>query len=108
MVDVIGWSGAVLLLVAYALVSGKRLGGASARYQLLNVAGAVLLIVNSACYGAYPSAALNVVWAIVGLVALTRKGEQAGCGNPRNEPHPSAPRDGTTRPAHMRRKPPVG
>src|SRR5262249_10416809 len=108
MVDVIGWLGAVLLLLAYALVSGKRLDGASVRYQLLNVAGAVLLIVHSAWYGAYPSAALNVVWAIVGLVALTRKGEQSGCGDRSNEQHPSAPRDETTRPAHMRRKPPVG
>src|SRR5262245_58916586 len=73
MVDQISWSGAVLLSIAYALVSCKRLDGAGIRFQFLNVAGAALFVVNSTSYGAYPSASLNVIWVVIGLVAITRK-----------------------------------
>ncbi|HZV07245.1 MAG TPA: hypothetical protein VE999_19335 [Gemmataceae bacterium] len=73
MVDLIGWSGAILLLIAYALVSVKYVGGTSVGYQLLNIVGAVLLIVNSSYYGAYPSAILNLIWAAIAFIAIIRK-----------------------------------
>jgi hypothetical protein len=56
-------------------VSGKYVGGTSVGYQLLNIVGAVLLIVNSSYYGAYPSAILNLVWAAIASIAIIRKGE---------------------------------
>ena len=68
-IDVIGWLGAAALLAAYALVSAKRLDGDSMRFQLLNLLGAVFLIINSAYYGAYPSAFVNVVW--IGIAVAT-------------------------------------
>ena len=40
----------------------------------MNVAGAAGMIVNSGWNHAIPSAALNVVWAIIGVVALVRVG----------------------------------
>lgn len=58
-VDGLGWVGATLLLIAYALVSLRGYRGTSAPFQLLNLAGSALLIVNSAYYGAYPSAFLS-------------------------------------------------
>jgi len=67
--DILGWVGATLLLGAYVLVSSKRLEGDSLAYQLLNLAGSALLIVNSAYYGAYPSVGVNVVW--IGIAVLT-------------------------------------
>lgn len=71
-VDVLGWVGAAALLAAYGLVSTNRLKGDSQRYQVLNLVGAVLLIVNSLYYGAYPSVGVNVVWIGIGLLALWR------------------------------------
>ena len=68
-VDVIGWLGAAALLAAYGLVSSKRLDGDSMTYQLLNLICAVLLIVNSTYYGAYPSTFVNVVW--IGIAVVT-------------------------------------
>lgn len=67
--DVLGWVGAALLLLAYALVSIKKLEGDSVAYQLLNLLGSAFLIVNSAYYGAYPSVGVNVVW--IGIAAFT-------------------------------------
>lgn len=72
LVDVAGWLGAGALLSAYALVSSGRLRGRAIGFQLLNLAGAVGLLVNGVYHGAWPSAGLNSVWLVVGLTALTR------------------------------------
>ena len=69
-VDLVGWAGAGCLLLAYWLVSSGRLIGRSYSYQLLNIAGAVLLSVNSGYYGAFPSVGLNVVWIVVGVMTV--------------------------------------
>jgi hypothetical protein len=73
-IDIIGWAGAVLVLLAYALVSTNRVGAQSGRYQLLNIGGAIGLVANSAWNGAIPSAAVNVIWIGIGLYALRQGG----------------------------------
>jgi hypothetical protein len=72
LIDVAGWIGAVLLLLAYALVSSRKLAGDSVRFQLLNLSGGLLLAANSAYHGALPSVAVNAIWIVIGLVALLR------------------------------------
>lgn len=66
-VDIIGWVGAGCLLLAYWLVSSGRVIGRSWSYQLINITGAVLLTVNSAYHGAFPSVGLNAFWISIGL-----------------------------------------
>ena len=72
-IDILGWSGVVTLLIAYGMVSTKKLEGDSLIYQLLNLAGSVLLIINSFYNGAYPSVGVNVAWIGIAIFALTRK-----------------------------------
>jgi len=69
-VNLLGWTGVVLLLVAYGLVSSKRRSGDSLIYQSLNITGALLLIINSFYFGAYPSVGVNVAWVGIGLITL--------------------------------------
>jgi hypothetical protein len=71
-IALLGWVGAAVLLAAYALVSTKRITGDSAVFQGLNMAGGAALALNSAANGAWPSAALNVVWVAIGAVAMFR------------------------------------
>ena len=72
--DAIGWVGAVALLIAYALVSHKKLEGDSAMYQLLNISGSLLLAANTIFYGSYPSTFVNLIWAGIAVFAIvTRK-----------------------------------
>lgn len=71
-VDLAGWLGAGLLLLAYGLVSFQKLRADSIHYQLLNAAGSCGLIVNTAYYRAYPSAFVNVIWIIIAIVASYR------------------------------------
>lgn len=70
--EVVGWVGAVLILTGYGLLSAGRLDAKSPAYQWLNVVGAIGFILNSGWNGAWPSAALNVIWVGIGAVALAR------------------------------------
>jgi len=69
-IDIAGWVGAVGILAAYALVSAGRLRPASHAYQGLNLIGAIGLAINTWYYAAYPSTALNVIWAAIALYAI--------------------------------------
>jgi hypothetical protein len=71
-VEVAGWAGASLILLGYLLITAGKLTGQSAAYQWMNVAGAAGFIVNGWWHGALPSAVLNVVWLMIGAVALLR------------------------------------
>ena len=69
-----GWIGATELLVAYFLVSKGTLAGNSLRYQFLNLTGSVLLIINCAATGAWPSVIANAFYVAVGVnILLTVK-----------------------------------
>ena len=72
LIDVAGWVGMALLIGAYALVTAGRILGTSLLFQLMNLVGGAALMVNSAYYGAWPSAALNLVWVVIGVVGLAR------------------------------------
>lgn len=72
--DVVGWIGAAALLSAYAFVSSGRMHGRDTWFQLLNLGGALGLLVNGAYHGAWPSVGLNSVWFVVGGLALLRLG----------------------------------
>ena len=76
-VEVAGWIGAILILLAYLLLSAGRLTGQSKLYQWMNVVGAAGFVVNGWWHGAKPSAALNVLWFVIGAVALMRLARKA-------------------------------
>ena len=72
--DVIGWVGAAVLLVAYAMVSARKWEGHSSLFQFLNVSGSLLLAANTIFYGSYPSTFVNLVWAAIAVFTIvTRK-----------------------------------
>jgi len=66
----VGWVGAVGTVVAYALVSRRRLDANSMRFQTINVVGAGLLAVSAMSASNWPSTVSNLVWASVGAHAL--------------------------------------
>ena len=78
LMEVVGWIGAVLILAGYFLLSAGRLDAKSRTYQWLNVVGALGFIANSGWNGAWPSAALNVIWVGIGVVALARIASRRG------------------------------
>lgn len=71
-VEIAGWAGATLILLAYLLLSAGRLTGQSLVYQGMNVVGAAGFVINGWWHGAIPSAALNVLWLLIGAFASWR------------------------------------
>jgi hypothetical protein len=81
-VEVIGWTGALLILGAYALLSAGKLKARSLSYHLMNILGAAGFVVNSGWNGALPSAAMNVIWIGIGIYALWRRRQLPGESGP--------------------------
>ena len=72
LVEIAGWGGAVLILLAYLLLSAGRMTGQSLTYQMMNVVGAAGFVINGWWHGVIPSAALNVLWLLIGAIASWR------------------------------------
>ena len=73
LIDVLGWVGTTLYLIAYSLVSVKKVEGDSLPYQAMNIVAGILLVVNTLYWKAYPSLGLNAAWIGIGLFTLGRK-----------------------------------
>ena len=72
-IDILGWTGSILYLLAYALVSAKKTEGDSLLYQGINVFAGTLLVIYTLYLGAYATTGLNAVWVVIGLFTLGRK-----------------------------------
>ena len=72
-IDILGWTGSILYLLAYALVSMKKTEGDSILYQGINIFAGVLLVIYTLSLGAYATTGLNVVWVVIGLFTLARR-----------------------------------
>lgn len=73
LINILGWTGSVLYLLAYALISAKRTEADSLLYQGMNVVAGILLVVYTLSLGAYATTGLNAVWTAIGLITLGRK-----------------------------------
>lgn len=71
--EIIGTAGACLLLLAYFMVSSKRLALDSLLAHVLNLGGSVMLGMNAIVHGAVPPAMLNLIWALIAVVAMFRR-----------------------------------
>ena len=70
--EIIGWGGTGAILLAYLLVSTGKITSNSRKYQLLNLFGAIGIIINSGIHGTTPSVGLNVVWLLIALYGLVK------------------------------------
>ncbi len=71
-IEIIGWIGAVEVIIAYALNSNGKLKSDSVIFQMLNLTGAVFLIANTWYNAAYPSMVINIIWTAIAIGALVR------------------------------------
>jgi len=70
--DGLGWIGAACVLVPYALVSTGRLAGTTMSFRISNIAGGVLLMLNTWYHHAFPSMIVNVIWIAIGAYSMMR------------------------------------
>ena len=70
--ECLGWIGAVATLSAYALLSLNLISGNSVLYHLIFLTGCVGLAIVTYRHRAFQSVAVNVIFILLGLVAITR------------------------------------
>ena len=75
-VDIIGWLGGLLVVIAYFMNTTGRMDARNTCYQLLNLSGSIFLIIKTAIVGAYPSTAVNVIWVFIAISGLIKSFRQ--------------------------------
>lgn len=65
-----GWIGTILILAAYFLVSSRKIKPTSPVYQLLNLFGALGVLLNTFANKAWPAVSLQIAWSLIALVSL--------------------------------------
>jgi hypothetical protein len=70
--ELIGWLGFVLIVSAYLLITIKLVDVSSVAYHVMNLTGAMCMVVNAKHKGARPLFWLNIVWALVAIMGLVQ------------------------------------
>ena len=70
LMETFGWYGAAAILGAYALVSFSFITANGLIFQLLNLTGALGLMAIAYHKKVYQSVVLNIVWSIIGIIAI--------------------------------------
>jgi hypothetical protein len=86
LLEIVGWLGAALLIAAYGFVSYGLVDARGRAYQALNILGSLLIGVNSVWHGAWPSAALNIIWIGIAVGALAVAATQGRAAPDRTNP----------------------
>lgn len=72
-IEIVGWIGAVEILLAYGLNSFQRIDSNSLLFYLLNLTGGICFVIYTIHKGANASALVNVIWVIIAVVGLVTK-----------------------------------
>ena len=71
--EIIGWAGTIMILLAYGLSSLSYIDVKTKRYQYLNLFGALGIMIISFYKGVYQPAILNLIWSLIALMGLIKK-----------------------------------
>jgi len=68
--QIFGWIGTLVIIIAYLLVSYKKVDGTNKYYQMMNLFGAVCVGLNVFQQKAWPALTLQIVWGIIAISSL--------------------------------------
>ena len=70
--EIVGWYGAAAIILAYFLNSYSVLASTSIVYQLLNLSGALGIVIVSVHKHTFQTVALNIVWSLIAAIAILK------------------------------------
>lgn len=70
LIKISGWLGVIIYLVAYLLLVVKKLKSDRPLYHLLNILGAIGLLLNAWLLNDYPNLVINIIWALIAVYAI--------------------------------------
>ena len=68
--EALGWYGVVAIVGAYALMSLGIFSPHNIYYQLLNLSGALGIVLDSFRDKDYQPVVLNIIWSVIALIAI--------------------------------------
>ncbi len=72
LIELIGWYGVGAILLAYILITFSVVAANSGLYQILNLTGALGIVVDAYNQKNYQPAVLNTFWALIAFFALAK------------------------------------
>jgi len=70
--DIIGWIGVLLILVAFTLTTFSIINAKDVMYGMLNLAGALGIIISSYTKKDFQPVILNVIWLLIAAAGIIR------------------------------------
>lgn len=74
--SILGWIGSIAYLLAYLLLTLKKLKPDHKLYHLLNILGAAGLTINAFFLSDYPNVIVNITWGLIAAIAIWSFGRQ--------------------------------
>jgi hypothetical protein len=71
-IEVYGWYGTIAIISAYILVSFSIIDATNIWYQILNVTGALGIVLVSFHHKNYQPGVLNIIWTLVASIAILK------------------------------------
>ena len=68
--DLIGYAGVFMVLVAYTLLQARRMDGNGLAYPLVNLVGAILILISLFYKPNMPAIVMEAAWAVVSIVGI--------------------------------------
>jgi len=73
LIEILGWLASVLIVGAYYLNIQGKIAATSRLYILFNLLGGIFFVVNTFYHRAYPSMAVNIIWALIAVSSILKK-----------------------------------
>ena len=68
--DLMGYAGVLMVLVAYTFLQARRMDGNGVWYPLINLVGAILILVSLLYKPNMPAIVMEAAWAVVSVAGI--------------------------------------
>ncbi|MEO6173422.1 MAG: hypothetical protein ABIP02_09930 [Arenimonas sp.] len=70
MPDLLGFTGVFMVLVAYSFQQARRMDGNGLWYPLINLIGAILILISLTYKPNMPAIVMEAAWAVVSIIGI--------------------------------------
>ena len=74
--EILGWAGIPVLLFGYYLLAGNQSMQKVLCGHILNLVGAIMIIINTLYHEAYAPMALNILWSFIAIFGIRKTAAQ--------------------------------
>ena len=68
--DLIGYAGVLMVLIAYSFLQARRMDGNGVRYPLINLIGAIRILISLLYKPNMPAIVMEAAWAVVSVIGI--------------------------------------